>query len=187
MGIVAEKDSTTQPTTRLDLSASLQEMKKADNQLDFKQYTNRQKKQAFLIVHNSESFLQRVSADHTLLSIGMKANSIYQITGRPVPPTIDQTIGAASNMISPDMGRAETNAVANPIDVSTACVMSPFSATSSNDIFFAEVVDDTADDIHPDHLLGRMELTDEYIHSMHIIPHMKTSGEIQFRAIKLDS
>ena len=130
MGIVAEKDSTTQPTTRLDLSASLKEMKKADNQLDFKQYTNRQKKQAFLIVHNSESFLQRVSADHTLLSIGMKANSIYQITGRPVPPTIDQTIGAASNMISPDMGRAETNAVANPIDVSSASPATSESTTA---------------------------------------------------------
>ena len=77
------------------MSASLQEMKKADNQLDVKQCTNRQKKHAFLIVHNSESFLQRMSADHTLLSIGMKANSIYEITGRPVPPTIDQKVGAA--------------------------------------------------------------------------------------------
>jgi hypothetical protein len=32
-----------------------------------------------------------------------------------------------------------------------------------------------------------MEITDEYIHTMHIIPHIALTGDIQFRALKLDS
>jgi hypothetical protein len=50
-------------------------------------------------------------------------------------------------------------------------------------------VDDNVDDIHihPDHPLGLMEITDEYIHTMHIIPHITLTGDIQFRALTLDS
>jgi hypothetical protein len=51
------------------------------------------------------------------------------------------------------------------------------------------IVDDSEDDIHIQHdfPLGLMEITDEYIHAVYIIPHIKTNGDIQFRALKLDS
>ncbi len=50
-------------------------------------------------------------------------------------------------------------------------------------------MDDNVDDIHihPDHPLGLMEITDECIHTMHIIPHITLNDDIQFRALKLDS
>ncbi len=50
-------------------------------------------------------------------------------------------------------------------------------------------MDDSVDDIHihPDHPLGLMEITDEYIHTMHIIPHIALTGDTQFRTLKIDS
>ena len=70
---------------------------------------------SFLIVHNSEPVLKCVSTDQILLSIGMKSNSIYEITGHPVPQNTDQTVGAVSNItlpeqtdVSTDVSRANT-------------------------------------------------------------------------------
>ena len=67
---------------------------------------------------------------------------------------------------------------------SSVCVISPPSVT-----LFEQAVDDCVDDIHihPDHPLGLMEITDEYIHAVYIIPHIKINDDIQFRALKLDS
>ena len=162
----------------------------------------------------------------------MKASSIYEITGRPVPQNTDQTVVAGSNITLPeqpdahiDLSRPNTSSPVPSVSTAelerapeslnwrlpsskglntialrtTVCVISPISATFSNDTFFAEavdgsvddihpeVVDDTVDEFHPDYPLGHMELTDAYIQSMHIIPHLKNNGEIQFRALKLDS
>jgi hypothetical protein len=83
-----QNDSTDHKTRMERINKRVQEIQKTDKQLEFKQYTTRQRKQTFLLVHNSESYLQRASTDQILISIGMKASSIYEITGRPVPPTI---------------------------------------------------------------------------------------------------
>ena len=223
-----QNDSTDHKTRMERITKRLQEMQKADKQLVFKQYTNRQRKQVFLIVHNLESYLQRVSTDHILISIGMKASSIYEITGRPVPSTTTQTVSAASNINLPEQ-QDLTNAVEREdSDMNTAvnmfspapsaslpeperghqklnlrppsskglfnsslhtsvCIIAPPSVSFSEEIFFEEAVDDRVDDIHPDHPLGRMEITDTYIHSMHIIPHMKINGDVQFRALNIAS
>ena len=94
---------TTDHNTRIErITKRLQEFKEADHTFDFKEYTSKTNKQAFLIVHDSEATLQSVSNDHTLLSIGIQASPIFKITGRPISPTTNQTVGAATNMISPD-------------------------------------------------------------------------------------
>jgi hypothetical protein len=156
----------------------------------------------------------------------MKASSIYEITGRPVPQTTNQTVGTVSNVnlteqndLTTALSMAESVDVFSPApSASTAaperehqgssspvplsskgllphsrrtsvCVVSPPSVRFSEDIFIEEVVDDDEDDLHIQHdfPLGIMEITDEYIHSVYIIPHIKTNGDIQFRALKLDS
>jgi hypothetical protein len=110
-----QNDSTDHKTRMERLNKRLQEMQKADKHLELKQDTTRQRKQAFLLVHNSESYLQSVSTDQMMICIGMKASSIYEITGRPVPQTTNQTVGDVSNISLPeqhdltsDVSRADT-------------------------------------------------------------------------------
>ena len=102
--------------TKIDrITKRLQELKAVDHTFDFKEYTNKNNKQAFLIVHDSEAHLQSVSNDHILLSIGIQASPIVRITARPISPTTNQTVGAATNMTWPnqtdmhtDVSRANT-------------------------------------------------------------------------------
>ena len=104
-----QHDTTEHKTRMQRLTKKLQELNTVEQTIDFREYTNRNQKQAFVIVHDSAATLQRVSNDSVLVSIGMTASPIYEITGRPLSPIMTQTVGAATNMISPKQTDSQTD------------------------------------------------------------------------------
>ncbi len=124
----------------------------------------------------------------------MNASSIYEITGRPVPQTTNQTVGDVSNISLPEQNdlTSDVSRVDPVPDIFfrprpmpqrlhlNVCIRTcnNIRPLSSNGLFTPSTFQSS---------VCIISTPSEYIHTMHNIPYIKINDDIQFRDLKLDS